>query len=180
MLEIILAEMKKHPKTKGLTIIVIVIFALYGIQGALFSIWKNYKEITEPTQILATIKIADYQIAKYDKITVNFTNPTNAPSSINNFAFYCKRYEGEDLLVNVANNYDFFKHIIPNLSVVPVNLNKGESKTVDIFIVKTEGSLPLNKTCRSIAPSWRDSNMEPQQGEISNLIRDTVFQHFSN
>lgn len=178
MLEIILKKMDENPKTKKLTIIVILLFAIYGIQGALFAIWKNYKEITAPTQVLATIKMADYQSAKYDKFTVNFTNPTNSPSAINNFTFYCKRHKGEDILVNVANNYDFFKHVIPNLSLVPVNLNNGESKTIDIYIVKTENTLPLNKKCRSIAPSWSDSNLKQQLGNMSNLIQDTVVQHF--
>ncbi|AEF03255.1 hypothetical protein [Alteromonas naphthalenivorans] len=180
MLEIILKELKdKSVATKWLYAVFFV-FAIHGIQDAFFSIYKNIKEFNSPTEMVAYVQSADYQGSSFDQFSVNIRNPTKDDGSINNFAFYCKQYIGEPIYLNVANNHSIFKLQKPSMETMPINIKKGESKTVQIYVAKTKDSLLVNEQCKSIAPIWSDTNLKQQTGKSINLRKGSVYNNFTN
>ncbi|MEH6464696.1 MAG: hypothetical protein V7771_12400 [Shewanella psychromarinicola] len=180
MLEIILKELKgKSVATKWLYVI-FIIFALYGVQDAFFSIYKNVKEFNSPSKMIAHIQSADYQDSNFDQFSVSIRNPTKNDSSINNFAFACEQYAGELIYLNTANNHSVFKLQKSSMETMPINIKKGESRIVQIYVAKPKGTLLVNEQCKSIAPIWTDTNLEQQEGKAVNLKKGSVYTSFTN
>ncbi len=180
MLEVIKKEMEDKSVSKKWIYVVMSLFALYGIINVSFNIYKIIKELSSPTKMIAYVQSADYQDQMFDRFSVNFRNPTKDDGSINNFVFWCEKYSGEEVYLNVANNEQLFKQAYPSFEVMPINIKKGESKTIQIYVLKAKDSPLVNETCRAITPVWSNTDLNRQEGKTAMLNKGSISSNFTN